>query len=177
MGVYTRSDSPWFWLFLERKGLPGIRESTRLPARHANNWDQKDLRRRAEELYVARMADLARTDAAVARANGQLRSTVLKPLRRSPDGWCYVYIIRQGELVKIGRAVDVNKRLKTLQTGNGRGFQVLATIPAHAVIEAAIQSRFAHLREHGEWFRLDPDLSTFIERAQQGANPIALLWE
>ena len=40
-----------------------------------------------------------------------------------------------------------------------------------------MQSRFAHLREQGDWFRLDPDLTAFIERLRQGVNPIALLWD
>jgi hypothetical protein len=177
MGVYTRKDSPFLWMLLERRGRRPLRETTGIPARHANPQQVKELRRQAHDRYLQRMNELAHQDTVIARGNGTQTPTVLKPLPRSPDGWCYIYFIQQGALVKIGRTVDVNKRLKTLQTGNSRGFNVLAAVPAHAVIESAIHARFKHLHEQGEWFRLDADLSAFIERAKQGVNPIALLWE
>ena len=176
MSVFSRPDSPYWWLWLETapKGQQKVR--TNVPI-GTSATHRRDSRKLADDVYFQRMNELARIAAAVAHNNGTPIRTILKPLRRSPSGWCYVYIVQQGALVKIGRAVDVNERLRTLQTGNGRGFQVLATIPAHAAIEVAIQARFKHLREQGEWFRLDPDLAAFIERVQQGANPIALLWD
>jgi hypothetical protein len=176
VGAYTRPDSPWWWLWL--KTAPRGQQKERTTVRVGTTVAQRrDSRRIAEDFYHHRMNELARAAFAHVQTHGTRKPTVLKPLRRSPDGWCYVYIIQQADLVKIGRAVDVNKRLKTLEIGNPGGFQVLATIPAHAAIEGAIQARFKHLRERGEWFRLDPDLAAFIARLQQGANPIALLWE
>jgi hypothetical protein len=176
VGVFTRPDSHWYWLWLETapKGRQKERTTVRVGKTAAQ---QRDSRKLADDIYHQRMNELARVTAALAQTNGSRTATVLKPLRRSPDGWCYVYFIQQGALVKIGRAVDVDKRLRALQIGNARGFRVLATIPAHAVIEGAIHARFAHLREQGEWFRLDANLTAFIERLQQGVNPIALLWD
>lgn len=176
MGIFSRPDSPYWWLYLETapKGRQKVRTSVPVGKTVAQ---RRDSRRLAEDLYYQRMNELAEIATSIARANGTRTATTFKPLRRSPEGWCYIYIIQQGELAKIGRTVDLDKRLKALQIGNGRGFQVRAAIPAHAAIEGAIHSRFAHLKEQGEWFRLAPDLERFIERLQQGANPIALLWD
>lgn len=176
MGVYVRADSQYFWLGLEREGKPILREATRVPARHSSPAQAAECRRQAQDIYVHRMVELARADTLGEAAPVQSQPR-LRRLRRSPEGWCYIYFIQDGPLVKIGRATNPNKRLSTLQTGNGRSFNVPVMIPGHAIIETAIQQRFARLREQGEWFRLEPALSKFIAQLQQGKNPIALLWE
>jgi hypothetical protein len=100
-----------------------------------------------------------------------------KRLEPSPDGWCYVYFVRAGEWVKIGRAVDVRQRFRGLQTAHPHELTLLLSIPAHAALEPAIHARFAHLERRGEWFRLEDDLLAFIQAVQQGANPVALLFD
>lgn len=99
-----------------------------------------------------------------------------KHLTPSADGWCYVYFVRAGDRVKIGRAVDLGQRIRALQTMHADELSLVLSIPAHAALEPAIQNRFAHLKVRGEWFRLAPDLIAFIEAVQGGANPVALLW-
>ncbi len=99
-----------------------------------------------------------------------------KRLTPSLNGWCYVYFVRAGERVKIGRAVDLRQRFRGLQTAHPEALSLMLSIPAHVALEDAIHQRFQHLREQGEWFRLAPDLVTFIEAVQQGANPVRLLW-
>jgi len=102
-----------------------------------------------------------------------------KRLPRSLTGWCYVYFAQSGDAVKIGRAVDPSERLRAIQTGQSGEVAIVACVAAHVALEAAIHKRFAHLRTRakGEWFRLDPDLVAFISLIQQGANPVALLFE
>lgn len=97
-------------------------------------------------------------------------------LPRSLSGWCYVYFLRSAGLVKIGRAVNVQQRVRELQTGHHRPLEVLAVIPAHAALEHAIHERFARARQSGEWFILTDELQEFIRKCQNGANPVALLW-
>lgn len=97
-------------------------------------------------------------------------------LPRSLKGWCYIYVLRDGDIVKIGRAVNVKQRLTELKTGHHRPLTLMAAIPAHAALEAAIHERFARERQHGEWFVLSDSLRRFIEQAAAGANPVALLW-
>lgn len=64
MGVFTRADSVWFWLYLEpMNGEKGIKERTILRA-DAKGQQHKDNRDLAEQLYHARMT---------ARARGELQ--------------------------------------------------------------------------------------------------------
>jgi hypothetical protein len=96
---------------------------------------------------------------------------------RSPDGWCYIYFIRSGDVVKIGRATDPLARLRTLQTSHYEPIVLLAAVPGHALLEPAIHARFAHLRTQGEWFTLDDELARFINHVKKGYNPVAWLWD
>jgi hypothetical protein len=112
-------------------------------------------------------------DAALART---LPTEDWKRLKPSPDGWCYVYFVRAGDRIKIGRATDPCQRFRGLQTAHPEALSLVLSIPAHAALEGAIHDRFAHLKERGEWFRVEPDLVAFIEAVQAGANPITLLW-
>lgn len=100
-----------------------------------------------------------------------------RAVKRSPSGWCYIYFIRSGDTVKIGRAVDVSERLRTFQTSHPADLALLAAIPGHAVLEPAIHQRFQHLHAHGEWFYLADDLLRFIRAVKAGWNPIAWLWK
>lgn len=60
MGVYARPDSPFYWLLLERPGQRPIREATEIPKQGGSPEQQKELRRQAQQIYAARMADLVR---------------------------------------------------------------------------------------------------------------------
>lgn len=70
-----------------------------------------------------------------------------------------VYFISDGEFVKIGKADNVEKRLKTLQTGNPKPLKILKTIPCNSAKEAYDLEFFFHalLKDHksnGEWYKL-----------------------
>jgi integrase len=60
MGVFTRPDSPWYWLFLERPGQRGIKERTRIQHEAATAEERRRLRALAEDAYRVRMSELAR---------------------------------------------------------------------------------------------------------------------
>lgn len=60
MGIYTRKDSPYFWFWLERPGLPALKESSKIPKKGATPQRTKQLRKDAQDAYIVRMADLAR---------------------------------------------------------------------------------------------------------------------
>lgn len=69
----------------------------------------------------------------------------------------------EGGPVKIGCAVDVERRKSGLESLYGRRLRVLATIPGGRDEEARIHARFAHLRfRNKEQFRPALDLMTFI---------------
>jgi hypothetical protein len=68
-----------------------------------------------------------------------------------------IYFIRSGETdwVKIGRAVDVKKRIGFLQVGNPEDLTLLATIDGGAEEERALHFLLRGVRRRGEWFHSD----------------------
>ena len=59
-------------------------------------------------------------------------------------------------LIKIGQTHDANARLRQLREQYpGHPLELLGTAPEE---EWVLHARFKHLREHGEWFRPEPDL-------------------
>lgn len=99
------------------------------------------------------------------------------PTLKSMPGWCYIYFIRVGERVKIGRAKDVNRRLGELRPGSAQPLNLIAAVPSHGELESAIHEKFAKYRIQGEWFALSPELTAFIELLKRGVNPVALLFD
>ena len=75
--------------------------------------------------------------------------------RRAQPGW--VYFIRKADLVKIGWTSHPERRFKEL-----RPDEVLAKVPGTLRDEQRCHVAFKHLREHGEWFRMEADLLDFI---------------
>jgi hypothetical protein len=69
------------------------------------------------------------------------------------DDQC-VYFITDGEFIKIGVAVDPQKRLNGLQTGNPRQLRLLGTVPGGTSLERGLHACFQARHVHGEWFRL-----------------------
>ena len=91
------------------------------------------------------------------------------------QGWVYLYFVRAGDYVKIGRAINVLNRVRALQVSHSENIRLLAAIPVHASIEPMVHRHFKHLRKTGEWFRLGPDLVEFINRSKWGEPIVALL--
>lgn len=78
--------------------------------------------------------------------------------------WPVVYFMQDLATleIKIGTSIDVQARLKALQANQPR-IILLVTIPGGQREEQALHSSFSHLRTHGEWFLLGPDLREFID--------------
>jgi hypothetical protein len=72
-----------------------------------------------------------------------------------------IYIIGTNERQKIGYSGDVNKRLKTLQTGNPETLTIHHTIEVPneraRLVENKIHKEYNHLRIKGEWFNMTPN--------------------
>ena len=88
---------------------------------------------------------------------------------RTQDG--YVYLIQWGEVYKIGRGQDLEKRVKQVRTGlpeSGKLIHAIRTDDPPG-IEAYWHRRFADERtENGEWFRLSkPDIAAMKRRKFQ----------
>lgn len=60
MGIYTRRDSPFYWMLLERPGRAPLKASTKIPKDAPDAMSRKLQRQQADTIYRARMNDLAR---------------------------------------------------------------------------------------------------------------------
>lgn len=78
------------------------------------------------------------------------------------DGEGYVYFIRFRDRIKIGWTGNLRGRLPNLPHE-----EILATIPGSMADEKRCHAAFTHLRENGEWFRVEPDLIQFIADISQ----------
>lgn len=75
-----------------------------------------------------------------------------------------VYFIRKIEApseVKIGTATNVAKRLTAIARTVGP-VRYFASMPGGVAIERKVQTRFAHLRTEGEWFKSSDELEAYI---------------
>jgi hypothetical protein len=70
----------------------------------------------------------------------------------------FVYLMESDGEYKIGKAVDVERRLKRLRFESGREIEVLHCIASadYSQTEWDLHQRFADKRTHGEWFALEP---------------------
>lgn len=73
-----------------------------------------------------------------------------------------VYYGRLGNLIKIGCSSRPAIRLRALAPELSRP-TLLATEPGGFAVEWERHQQFAHLRQHGEWFRAGDDLLAHIE--------------
>jgi len=83
-----------------------------------------------------------------------LEATPIKP--------SFVYFIRAGEHIKIGRTSNIYNRFATIAREVPDKCVLVAIMPGSAGQERALHTRFSHLRANGEWFRADGDLLSFI---------------
>jgi hypothetical protein len=87
----------------------------------------------------------------------------------SSKAHCVYFILnRDSNAIKIGRARDIEKRLKALQTASPVELELLKTISLTSEaqakgLEAALHGQFWHLRMQGEWFRAELPLIHYIE--------------
>lgn len=64
-----------------------------------------------------------------------------------------IYFIQNKETVKIGRSVDVKKRMSELQTGNHNSLKLIYVIEdVPETFETHIHSICEKYHVHGEWF-------------------------
>lgn len=84
-----------------------------------------------------------------------------------------VYFIQAADgAVKIGRAINVNERLRNLQTAHAYPLTLLRVIDGGAVEEWECQSEFNNARVRGEWFEYREAMLTF---QPSGSTKVELL--
>ena len=73
------------------------------------------------------------------------------------------YIVKNPKsgLIKIGKSLDIDKRLRTISTGAGCELEILAIIGED--VELVLHKKFASLRGVGEWFDDDGSIAEFAK--------------
>jgi len=72
----------------------------------------------------------------------------------------YIYLLKSQEngYYKIGKSVNPDRRIKTLQTGNPEKIDLVLKVKVFdrfsAKIESALHSQYSYLNKNGEWFNL-----------------------
>ena len=97
---------------------------------------------------------LASLDAAANNAMEAARSQPTLLLSERPG---FVYFVQFQSMVKVGFTTNMQARMTAIPHEH-----VLAVVPGMLADEKRCHAAFAHLREHGEWFRAEPDLMAFI---------------
>lgn len=85
----------------------------------------------------------------------------------------FVYFIACGDRVKIGYSADPARRLVKINSDAPWPCELLGFVLATEFPEAELHARFAHLRLHGEWFALSPEVREFIAAASIMTSPAA----
>lgn len=94
-------------------------------------------------------------------------STLPSHWQRAISPVSYVYVIRIGELYKIGVSVHPYARIKSMQLPETAEVCRIYLSRSAYVLERQLHGMFADCREHGEWFRLPegalPRIDQFVK--------------
>jgi hypothetical protein len=68
----------------------------------------------------------------------------------------YVYIVKSGDLYKIGKTISLRKRMASLNVGKPRIIRAVR-VADYSLVEKLLHVMFADKRVTGEWFKLSAD--------------------
>lgn len=131
-------------------------QTTRSLARHA-----VILLKRYPELATSIEDSLAVTAYAEALVLGVLNERFVNSSARAATN-CKTYIVKNpaSGLIKIGKSISPESRIKGLETGAGAALETLAILSGDR--ERELHLTFSDLRVFGEWFSDDGSISTFL---------------
>ena len=86
----------------------------------------------------------------------------------------YIYFIKCGDFVKIGKAKDVAARMKDLQIGNPYPLELLITIKEDFISEKDVHKFLIEKNQQhqGEWFYYGEEIISFIDLIKKYDNCI-----
>lgn len=109
------------------------------------------------------------------------RSVTVAETGQSRTQAAFIYFIfnRDSNSIKIGRAKDVEQRLKSLQTSSPVPLELLKVIQLDSMkaaqnLERSLHVKFSHLRLMGEWFKAKQELMNYLENCES-YNPEKLV--
>ena len=87
-------------------------------------------------------------------------------------GFVYLIADLNNNIYKIGTTKDLNKRLKTLQTGNANELSLKYSLSTKYPfrLETILHKKFKQYHYNGEWYQLPMDIIDNIENIFIGTN-------
>lgn len=79
----------------------------------------------------------------------------------------FVYFLRAGEFVKIGRSKRWKVRMAHMQIGSPYTIVPLLVLIGDEALEKRLHARFRADRFRGEWFHMSPTIGAFIKQNLQ----------
>jgi hypothetical protein len=86
-----------------------------------------------------------------------------KEKTREERGMIYFALAETTQMIKIGFSRSPHRRLKIHQESSPDKLSIIGIMLGNYAAEGEIHRKFKHLRSHGEWFRVEEDLTEFIE--------------
>jgi len=84
-------------------------------------------------------------------------------IRDSKIIYTYFFYDKTRNVVKIGKSNNPQKRMEGLSCGVK--LQILHTIPKD--IEKELHNKFKHINVHGEWFKYNQEIKSYIKQAEK----------
>lgn len=123
-----------------------------------------------EHEQVLQLASVGELSFAAQRMRVQRRPRAARAI----NGECVYFIGGERGPVKIGTAIDVNKRLAALQTAHPFPLKVLTSISGGRELEAYFHVRFGAHRIGGEWFtrcdEIDAEITLLRKLRRNGGS-------
>lgn len=103
----------------------------------------------------------------------QAEQDYLLELTEEMDDWGYVYVIRCGDLYKIGKTTDIAKRIKQLQTSAPQALELVCWLLQGYMTDAEsnYHSVYRDKRVSGEWFALTNEDVAYIQYCAESYYP------
>lgn len=159
--------------YLTTKGEPGLTRAASLAEHFGVSIDYISGRQGIEKEYTYRVSKLPQWQQdAISQLLGtfeiqnalaeQLQDTIDDDDLRISDPSIYFILAPSAQRIKIGYSGNPNKRINQLLTSSPHELEVLLVIPGTRDEERSLHERFAHLRQHREWFTDCEELREYI---------------
>lgn len=132
---------------------------------------------RCQDELAARLVAVNQERALVIRemirqdANGHIKRAIERTFREAQNSVVYFVLAESSRQIKIGYARDLEGRIAVMRNGSPERLTVIATIDGSRTLEKELHTRFADLRERGEWFREAEPLVSYLRRLNERYRP------
>ncbi len=160
--------------YIDVSGIPGDLRERRISLRTRDAVVAERLARETlKELEATAMRRAAgNTLRGLPLGSLQLLVQRLRESDTDSRGFVYVLFNPRAHRVKIGRSVNLVRRLSSLQGGSADPLELLLVLAGDKYVERSLHHRFASLRRIGEWFEVSWELVDWLEKERDNQAEI-----